>query len=113
MKPEAAIQRLIIDWLSVERIWHRRMNSGATVIPSARGNRFIRYGSVGMADILATFQHKGRLSVVWIEVKAPKGVQSEAQAMFEEEVQEQGHVYLLARSLDDVTQLFDDLRSRA
>jgi len=113
MKPEAAIQRCITDWLTAMRskgVWWRRMNSGAVTATHNGKSRMVRYGSPGMADIFCTYQETGSgydMAIpVWIEVKAPKGKQSDLQMEFESEVEASGHLYLVARSLDDVIDFF-------
>lgn len=110
--PEAQIQAAIIDYLAVERIWHKRMNSGAVVSQYKGKSRMIRYGEAGMADILATpmFKRTDGVHIVvmkfivplWIEVKTAKGKQTEAQELFQKEVESQGHFYIIARSIEDV-----------
>jgi hypothetical protein len=92
---ERDIQKLIMDYLAAEHILAFRMNVGAMKIDK----RFIQYGVLGMADILS-FPLTG--VPLWIEVKAEKGKQSPAQKSFRDQVEEYGHHYLLARSLDDV-----------
>ncbi|WP_378955406.1 VRR-NUC domain-containing protein [Pelosinus sp. sgz500959] len=52
----------------------------------------------GIADLYAI--KDGRQ--VWIEVKTPKGVLSEHQERFRDDVERHGGVYLVARSVDDV-----------
>jgi len=52
--------------------------------------------------LLATPVVSGIPRVLWIETKAGKGKQSDAQAEFERCVIEVGHHYLVARSSDDV-----------
>ena len=39
---------------------------------------------------------------VWIEVKTAKGKQSAEQKSFEQKVLREGHLYCLARSIEDV-----------
>ena len=110
MKEEAAIQKAITDYLALKKIWFRRMNSGATLSSYGGKTRMVRYGSPGMADILATpldeHEHDGVKImfpvILWIECKTSSGKQSDAQRAFQEEVEAEGHYYLLARSLDDV-----------
>jgi len=41
----------------------------------------------------------------WIEVKAPKGVQSELQKSFQKQVEDHGHRYAICRSVEDVEEL--------
>jgi hypothetical protein len=94
MTPEGALLNLVMDWLAAERIFALRMNTGAVKIDK----RFLRFGVPGLSDILAF--PSGR--PVWIECKAPKGRQSELQKSFQDQVVGEGHIYVLAYSLDDV-----------
>lgn len=94
-KPEAGVQRAILDLLAAERILAFRMNSGVMRI----GRRFVRFGVPGMADVLA---FPG--CVLWIEAKAAEGRQSAEQASFQRQVEREGHSYIVARSSDDVLQ---------
>lgn len=106
--PEAQIQAAIMDYLGVERIWRRRMNSGAVVSQYKGKSRMIRYGETGMADILAAPKLlKDDWGVVhpvfvWIECKTAKGKQTEAQELFQKDVEANGHLYFVARSIEDV-----------
>lgn len=107
MKPEQAILNSIMEYLAVKRVWCRRMNTGAAMVSNATGKaRFLRFGTPGMADILATpitwNKLGGALHILWIEVKAPGGKQSQAQENFQEEVISEAHSYIVARSIDDV-----------
>ncbi len=108
--PEGHVLRSICEWLAIKGIWYRRMNVGAV---RTEGGGFMKFGSPGMADILAvpqmtvTCDGKPRLKLpmpVWIECKAPKGTQSDAQMLFQGEVEAEGHGYCLARSIEDVAQ---------
>lgn len=106
-KPEAALQRLILDWLAANHIWHERRNTRTIQVPGVGGRmRPMFFGKPGTADIMATYQKKiggvWMLFLVWIEVKAPKGKQSEVQQKFQREVEDVGHSYVLAYSLEDV-----------
>lgn len=47
--PESGVLRACLDLLAAEKIWHERRNVGAV----KNGNRFIRFGVPGTADILA------------------------------------------------------------
>jgi hypothetical protein len=62
-------------------------------------DRFIRYGCPGSPDILGCI--KGRF--VGIEAKVGKDRQSPKQQNFAAAVRAAGGVYILARSVDDVT----------
>lgn len=111
---ESDIQKLILDWLAAEKIFHLRLNTGSFAMP-ASGNqkrRFFRAGRKGMADIMAVrfncicgkngCKENPHTETYWLEVKAAKGVQSDDQKIFQIEVESHGMRYILARSLDEV-----------
>jgi hypothetical protein len=100
---ESGIQRQILDYLNLRKVWHRRMNSGATRM----NGRVVYYGAKGLPDIFAR-THAG--SIIWIEVKADKGKQNDDQKTWQEDAERFGDVYILARSLDDVRALFEPRR---
>lgn len=110
--PEGAVQGSVLALLAVERIWCCRMQSRTLQVPGRGGRmRPMFFGSVGMADILATplmerengaCEQYTEPAILWIECKAENGRQSEAQKTFEREVTEAGRHYLVARSIDDV-----------
>lgn len=80
----------VLPWL---RIW--RNNTGAAM----QGNRMVRYGIEGQADISGIIQTGIRLE---IEVKAEHGRQSDSQRRFGEMITRFGGLYILARSVADV-----------
>ena len=108
MTPEGALQKLILDWLQAKQILAFRMNSGMMKIDK----RFVRFGVVGMADIVAFYQINecamcGPIILpVWIEVKADTR-QSVYQKSFQQQVEAAGHRYILAKSLEDVENALD------
>lgn len=59
----------------------------------------------GIADMLVIQRHGDRMRpmVVWIELKADKGSQSLGQKMFQAAVEENGCIYFVARSVDEVS----------
>lgn len=96
-KPEAAVQRAILDLLAAEHVFAIRLNTGA--FRNAPGRLiFMHSGGAGVADIVAF--PRGR--VLWIEAKAPGGRQTPEQASFQQRVEQEGHAYLIARSSDEV-----------
>ncbi len=112
--PEGALQRLVLDWLAAKHIFALRMNSG--VLKGASG-RPVTFGVPGMADILAFRKRRSgflenpaipgdytteRIIPTWIELKAPKGKQSDLQKSFQAKVESEGMRYLLIRSLDEL-----------
>lgn len=75
-----------------------RNNTGAQKITSYSGNRYIRFGMRGSADIIGLV--KGRF--IAIEVKSPSGRQSINQSEFQRNIEKFGGIYILARTIDDV-----------
>ena len=75
------------------RIW--RANCGVARI----GNRVIRFGVPGQADLTGILPGGRRLE---IEAKAPEGRQTEEQRNYQRMIERFGGVYVLARSVEDV-----------
>jgi len=105
--PEGHLQRLVLDWLAAKHIFALRMNSGTL---RDRTGRPVTFGIPGQADILA-FPHcwhikygyaNDHVMPVWIELKAPRGKQSDLQKSFQAKVEAEGHRYLLIKSLDEL-----------
>jgi hypothetical protein len=98
--PEGYVQSAILDYLDAKHVLAFRMNTGAVKLASG----FVRFGVKGMADIIAFGNTRmPRLPrVIWIECKAAGGRQSEEQKSFQAQVEEAGHTYIVARSIDDV-----------
>lgn len=114
MTPEGYVKKAVCDLLDAERILYWRMNAGATVLTGAGGKkRMIRGHGAGTADILAAPLVPSVLTLrkeksfpkpvfLWIEVKSDTGKQSPVQRSFQRLVEAQGHIYIIARSSDDV-----------
>jgi hypothetical protein len=106
--PESYVLKAVQDYLGAKRIMYFRMNTLA--MPTSDGKRFIKAGTPGMADVLAFPQIKitaGTARAItplplWIEVKAEKGKQSILQALFQKQVEDEGHMYIIARSVEDL-----------
>ena len=91
-------QKAILEWLAYCRIFHWRNNSGAMVSEYKGKTRFMRFGSVGSPDI---FVLKGG-TCYGIEVKGPKGTQSDVQKEFQVRFEAAGGVYVLAKGIEEV-----------
>jgi hypothetical protein len=91
--------RAILQFLTLHRIPAWRINTGAVKIE----RRFLRFGAVGMSDIIAI---DSRASGQWIaiEVKSAKGKVTPAQQGFLNQVTWAGGKAFVARSVDDVKQ---------
>lgn len=102
MTPEKTIQNAILrayatrPWL---RIW--RQNTGMAQYSAVDGShRTVRFGLPGQADLSGILNDGRRLE---IEVKTARGRQSEQQQNYQRMIERFGGVYILARSVEDVT----------
>ena len=86
----------VLQLLRFHRIPCRRMNTGATKI----GGRFIRFGAPGMADILAVLPPLGR--ACFLEGKSARGVLSNQQRGFLDEMKAAGALTIVFRTVADV-----------
>lgn len=94
---EAETQKQILDaYKGHPTVCLWRNNVGAARI----GKRFVRFGLRGSADLQGLIGPGGR--ALYVEVKAPDGVQSPEQIAFQRLVTKFGAIYVLAESVDDV-----------
>jgi hypothetical protein len=115
LTPEGMVLKQILDWLAAKHILAFRMNTGAVASEYKGKQRFMRFGTPGMADILAfppnkrivwsNYDHSRETNVLWIEVKSEKGKQSELQKSFQKQVENYGHKYVVARGITDVNEV--------
>jgi hypothetical protein len=107
--PEGGLLRAVMELLAAEHVFSLRMNTGA-MFGSHNGKRWaVKFGLPGCADILA-FPHVWRsddknmlvILPLWLELKAPKGVQSELQKSFQAQVEAEGHRYVVVRDVAEV-----------
>ena len=92
---ESEVQKQILEYLALKRVFHYRNNSGAFVDSQ---KHFYRFGALGSPDIICVINGQ----FVGIEVKALKGKQSEHQKEFQRKLEAAGGKYVLAYNLDDV-----------
>jgi hypothetical protein len=108
-KTEKDIQNEIIQYLSHVPGYYWRNNTGAALYKSTTSAgsraRYIRFGHVGSGDITGIGPGGVRVE---IEVKRPGGVQSENQKAFQKMITDNGGVYILAYSVEDVAQKLND-----
>jgi hypothetical protein len=95
--PEGGLLRAVMELLAAEHVFALRMQVGAMKVD----NRFFRWGVPGCADIVAYPKNMGR-KVLWLECKAPNGVQSELQKSFQAKVEAEGHRYVVVRDVAQV-----------
>src|SRR3990167_6222466 len=94
---EKPTQKAILQYLTMRRIFHWKNNTVG--IYKKTTDSYIPSQAVGSPDIFAV--KDGR--IIGIEVKDIKGAQSEHQKAFQAGLEKAGGIYILARSLDDVT----------
>ena len=117
---ESEIIKAIKDYLQYlenqGRLMFIRNNSGATVVKSNTGSRYITYGKKGSPDI---FLFLGKqflegfimLRTLALEVKTNKGTQSKVQKEWQENFEKLGGEYYIVRSVEDVKKIIDAKRS--
>jgi len=92
---EKDIQKVILEYLKLRKIFAWRQNSGAF---KTDAGGFYWIGIIGAPDIFIL-----RKSIIYAcEVKNEKGKQSESQKAFQEQFEKAGGVYFIARTLEDV-----------
>lgn len=111
---ESDVQKQILQWLTMKKIFHWRNNRGVARF----GPRYVEFGGKnGAPDIFAV--DRCRLGIVpltdtfvpviyAIEAKrASGGKHGPDQIKWQEEAERNGIVYVLARSLDDVIKVME------
>lgn len=91
---EKAVQKSIIEYLTLKRYFFYRNNTGAF---KTEWGGFVKFGAKGSPDIIAVI--KGLF--VGIECK-DKQTQSEDQKQFQKSLEDAGGIYILAHSIDDI-----------
>jgi hypothetical protein len=105
---EKETQKAILQYLEAKKIFHWRNNTGGTML----NNHFVSYGYKGSPDIICVIKNDSEGNIgrfLGIEVKDIKGKMNANQELFKENLERSGGIYLLARSIDDVTEFFETL----
>ena len=98
--PEGDIQRKILQHLKKQGVYCWRNNTTGIYDQKLKTYRTSPYALKGVADILGILPD-GKLLA--IEVKTKKGVVSQDQALFGRRIRENNGVYIIARSVSDVS----------
>lgn len=94
-QPENEVKNACLRWLKDHSIYAWRNNTGVAWI----GNHPIRFGLPGSGDILGLLPDGRFLSV---ECKSKTGKQSDVQKCFQENIEQNNGVYVLAYSVKDL-----------
>jgi len=101
---EIEIQRTILEYLQLMenkgKCYCFRAGSGA--IKTERGGWF-KTGKKGCPDIVCLIN----TMFVGLEIKAPKGKQSDEQKITQKKIEKLGGVYQVVRSLEDAQKVFE------
>lgn len=95
MSEADTVHAILLHWGCHPRLRIARINTGAAVI----GQRLVRFGVPGTADIVGLVAPSGRM--VMIECKTARGKQRKAQIVMQRVVTAMGGLYIVARSLAD------------
>lgn len=107
--PEGKIQNAICKWLRSQHIFFFRVNNAPVFDARLGGYRGMgEFAMKGIPDII-TIPPDGIFT--GIEVKAPRGVQSADQKLFERRCLQNNGRYILARSLEDVIHTFETFKT--
>jgi hypothetical protein len=96
---EADLQRTILDYLRLHRIFHWRSNSGKVRVKGG----WVKLAPKGSPDIFAVPKGDGRL--LGIEVKMPGEVQSEEQKAFQRAMETAGCDYVVVYDVSDLEEV--------
>ena len=111
--PETPILREICEYLDLKGYLFWRQNNIAVYDPKIKKHRKMpKYSMYGVSDILVLYKGQS----LFIEVKIPKGIdedgveqkktyQSKEQKEFQKKVEENGCMYLVVRSLEDISDI--------
>ncbi len=100
---ESAIQRAILDYLRLRRIYAVRINSGRIRISDpSRKTRLVKLADAGTPDILACLPTRPYGAFVAFEVKTDTGKLTDLQAARHEQIRESNGGAFVVRSVDDV-----------
>ena len=97
---EAEVQHaILLKWGSYSRLRLWRTNTGKAKM----NGRWVTFNTPGTPDICGILNVCGVGVAIGIEVKSAKGTQTKEQCTFQRVYESLGALYILARSVDDVT----------
>ena len=103
-KRENAIQLQVLKFLKSKGFFCWR---NANVTPSVNGKYLYNPSNQpGQGDIIGVIPGSGKH--LEVEIKTPVGVQSPVQAIHEKRLTDEGAVYVLVKSLDEIKQWYNE-----
>ena len=101
---EKDIQKSILDYLRMNGFMAWKSVSTGIAGGGKDKTRFYSMGQKGLSDIIALKDG----ATIFIEVKTDKGVLTDNQKKFLEDVRRKGAIGIVARSIDDVAKVLED-----
>jgi len=98
---ETDIQKSICQYLELKRYMFWRQNTIPALNKEGKFRAMPKYSKNGIPDIIVVKQGQ----FIGIEVKKPKGKQSENQIKFQKELELAGGTYYIATSIDDLIKI--------
>ena len=101
MRKEADVLRAVLDYLTVRKVFHFRINN--TGIYDPKKGVFRKPGNImaGVSDIICLKDSK----MICLEIKSPDGILSPNQIIFSQKISWNGGLYFTVRSVDDVIKI--------
>ena len=96
---EKDVSNAVRSYLEIKKYLFIRNNSGAIISEYKGKKRFFRFGSIGSPDFLCWIRGKS----YGLEIKGSDGRQSEEQIKWQKRFTVEGGIYILVRSLDDIS----------
>lgn len=103
---ENGLTKSILAYLAYNGVFAWRQNNGGVYDPMRKQYR-ANSSMAGVPDIIGIMPD-GRF--IGIEVKSPKGKQSEYQKAFEAKCKDKQGIYIVAKTMDDFLQAFAELK---
>lgn len=102
---EKEILKTILDWAKYQKdLTAIRIN--VIGVPLPKKNTYRPSAHVGISDIIICIRGK----ILCVECKSPRGTLSHNQKIFKEKIEKTGGIYIIARSLEDVTHIVKIIR---
>ena len=105
---EQRIQTAIVQYLRLNRYMAFSVPNGINIPTKGSREIYRRMGLLSGVSDLCVMLPDGK--TLWVEVKTPKGRQSEEQKAFEAAAKRLGHDYRVWRSLDDAVAFVEERR---
>ena len=106
---EQRIQTAIVQYLRLNRYMAFSVPNGINIPTKGSREIYRRMGLLSGVSDLCVMLPDGK--TLWVEVKTPKGRQSEEQKAFEAAALRLGHKYVVWRSIDDAIRFVEERKA--